>query len=183
MATSSKSTEELCTVMSVRSRVTLTSPSKPPMDAATIASMVKAIGIMKSKALTPEGTEVSGDWQALITEVARQSKPQVSGPFLTKDLESGNIYTINMIIGGPLNVKDNNHGRVMTLRSGPLYDTPHYSSNDKVDIMLSSGKASVGISTSIATVKRPRSSCEKLVNQYIILPKEKINPPAPRPSG
>ncbi|AHH44828.1 ORF4 [Coffee ringspot virus] len=183
MSSSSGSSEELCTVMSVRSRITLTSHVKPPMDAATIASIVKAISIMKSKAVSSEGAEVSGEWHNLMVEIARQSKPQVSGPFLSKDLESGNVYTINMIIGGPLNTKDNNHGRVMTLRTGPLYDTPHYTAEDKVDILLSSGKASVGISASVATVKRPRSSCEKLISQYIILPKEKINPPNPRSSG
>nr|AWT62675.1 matrix protein [Clerodendrum chlorotic spot virus] len=183
MSTSINDAGELCTVMSVRSRVVLTSQSKPPMDAATIASMVKAISGMKSKAITSEGSEVAGDWPALMVEIAKQSKPQVSGPFLSKDLVYGNIYTINMIIGGPLNIKDNTHGRVMTLRSGPLYDTPHYTSEDKAEISISSGRASVGITTSVATVKRPRSSCERLLSQYIILPKEKINPPSARPSG
>nr|WNK15269.1 MAG: matrix protein [Dichorhavirus sp. 'monocotyledonae'] len=181
--TASQAGEPMCTVMSIRSRLTFKSQSRINPDPHTIASILSNLSKIASKAVTPDGTELPDAWQNLFTEVARSSRPQVAGPFRTKDLEMGTVYSISMIIGGPLNSSTNDHGRVMTLREGALYDTEHYTIDGSTTISTAGLGGSLIIKATVATVKRPRAICEASLEPYIILPRVIINPPDQRSGG
>nr|WNN28909.1 matrix protein [Vinca chlorotic spot virus] len=171
-----------CTVMSIRSRITVKGPTRLIISPETITEIIKTLHTIKVNPTDASGNEITGEWSKMLAEVAQLSKPQISGPFLSKDLEKGNIYSLNMIIGGVLDAKDNCSGRIMTLRTGSLYDTPHYTINGASEPVIKLEGHSITIQASIATVKRQISLCEKHINQYTILPKVPINPPPARPS-
>nr|UYF11860.1 matrix protein [Citrus bright spot virus]UYF11865.1 matrix protein [Citrus bright spot virus] len=184
MAEASAAPQEECTVMSVRSRITVTSTEKIIPGPETTTKIIQSLASINVKATTPDGGEIQGDWAGMLKEVAKFSRPQISGPFVEKDLERGNVYSLNMIIGGILDAQAGRAGKVMTLRTGSLYDTPHYHVHGRTTVASISKDAGVEISATVATVKRPVSICKQKIQDYIVLPKVSINPPAAAgPSG
>ncbi|ARJ35820.1 matrix protein [Citrus leprosis virus N] len=176
-ASSSSTLSEECTVMSVRSRITITSTEKIVPGPDITAKIIQSLSLVNSKAKAPDGEDVQGDWAQMLEEVAKLSKPQISGPFVDKDLERGNIYSLNMIIGGILDSQSGRAGKVMTLRTGGLYDTPNYHINGRSLAPKINKDASLEITATVATVKRPVPLCKQKIQDYIILLKVVINPP------